>query len=501
MSLASKSEPAFVSIGFKNWKKAKERFICHEKSSTHHHAISQLQQVKTGSVLGHMSKQLQKQQRDAKLALSALFSSCRYLAGQGLALRGHDDESGNFYSLLKLRSSDMPALDSWLQRTTNFVSPDCQNEMLGMLTNAVLKKIVSVINSESRQFAVIVDGTQDCTGVEQESVCIRYVDKDLQPKEVFVGLYAPPDTCGRTIATVIEDALLRLQLPIKKLRAQTYDGASNMSGAINGCQALISQKCPLALWFHCGAHCANLAAQSVAAACPAVRDAIALANELGVLYNRSMTYRNIFNNIASMSEEHYTTLKPLCPTRWLCRTPGFKAVLDQYEAVVESLRDMAHSKVSETAVKANGLLDKFQKGNTYLLLQMALKLFNILENLNRSLQCRSALSATLTGMLEAVKIVRSELQEMRNVSSFKSIFNDAVTAAAQLNLDSIELPRQHKPPKRYCGPANAHAASTAEDYYCVIFFSFLTWLAHSYQSDSIKTRLALVPTCSWRQCC
>jgi hypothetical protein len=73
-------------------------------------------------------------------------------------------------------------------------------------------------------------------------------------------------------------------------------------------------------------------------------------------------------------------------------------------------------------------------------------------------------------MLEAVKIVRSELQEMRNVSSFKSIFNDAVTAAAQLNLDSIELPRQHKPPKRYCGQANAYAASTAEDYYmCHIF--------------------------------
>jgi len=121
-----------------------------------------------------------------------------------------------------------------------------------------------------------------------------------------------------------------------------------------------------------------------------VRDAIAHANELGVLYNRSMTYRNIFNNIASMSEQQYTTLKSLCPTRWLCRTPGIKAVLDQYEAVVESLRDMAHSKVSETAVKANGLLDKFQKGNTYLLLQMALKLFNTLENLNRSLQCRSA---------------------------------------------------------------------------------------------------------------
>jgi len=49
MSLASKSEPAFVSIGFKNWKKAIEGFSFHEKSNTHRHAISQLQQVKTGT--------------------------------------------------------------------------------------------------------------------------------------------------------------------------------------------------------------------------------------------------------------------------------------------------------------------------------------------------------------------------------------------------------------------------------------------------------------------
>ena len=39
-------------------------------------------------------------------------------------------------------------------------------------------------------------------------------------------------------------------------------------------------------------------------------------------------------------------------------------------------------------------------------------------------------SATLTGMLESVDLVRSDLQEMRNVSLFESIFNDAVTAAA-----------------------------------------------------------------------
>ncbi|KAI4823283.1 hypothetical protein KUCAC02_011878 [Chaenocephalus aceratus] len=39
------------------------------------------------------------------------------------------------------------------------------------------------------QFAIIIDGTQDISGVEQESICVRSVDADLQPKEEFLGIY------------------------------------------------------------------------------------------------------------------------------------------------------------------------------------------------------------------------------------------------------------------------------------------------------------------------
>jgi hypothetical protein len=48
-----------------------------------------------------------------------------------------------------------------------------------------------------------------------------------------------------------------------------------------------------------------------------------------------------------------------------------------------------------------------------------------------------------------------------------------VTAAAQLNVDGIELPKQHKISKGYCGPVNAHVASSAGDYYYVKFVSLL----------------------------
>ena len=57
--------------------------------------------------------------------------------------------------------------------------------MLGIVSEAVVRSIVSTVKSESQQFAVVVDGTQDCSGLEQESICIRYVDNT-----VTVGWFA-----------------------------------------------------------------------------------------------------------------------------------------------------------------------------------------------------------------------------------------------------------------------------------------------------------------------
>lgn len=40
--IARKTNPAFVSVGFKNWKKAIERFNCHQRSERHKHAVTTL---------------------------------------------------------------------------------------------------------------------------------------------------------------------------------------------------------------------------------------------------------------------------------------------------------------------------------------------------------------------------------------------------------------------------------------------------------------------------
>jgi len=85
------------------------------------------------------------------------------------------------------------------------------------------------------------------------------------------------------LANAVKDVLLRLTLPFDNLRAQTYDGAANKSDAFNGCQAVISQENPLALFFHCAAHCVNLVAEYTSESSVLVRDSLQLVNEIGVI--------------------------------------------------------------------------------------------------------------------------------------------------------------------------------------------------------------------------
>lgn len=240
--LASKREAAFSTTGFVNWKKALCKFEEHSKSRSHRFSMNQLKQVShSTSVDEQLFKKRANEQLEARKCLAMIFTSVKYLARQGMALRGHGDSEGNFCQLLNLRSEDYPLLQSWMKRKTDMTSPRIQNEILELYSHDIVRTIAGSV-LKSGCYGLIVDGTQDISKSEQISICLRYVDEDLLPHEEFVGLYDPPSTTGATLAACIFDVLLRLQLPLSLLRGQSYDGASNMSGQFNGCQAIIAER-------------------------------------------------------------------------------------------------------------------------------------------------------------------------------------------------------------------------------------------------------------------
>ena len=81
----------------------------------------------------------------------------------------------------------------------------------------------------------------------------RYVREDFLS---FVN--ADKGTNVEALATKFLEALNNLGLPLDEMRAQGYDGASVMSGHVNGVQARINQQNRKAVYIHCRSHVLNL---------------------------------------------------------------------------------------------------------------------------------------------------------------------------------------------------------------------------------------------------
>lgn len=486
-SLAKNTEPTFILTGFRNWKRAVEGFERHSSSKTHNIAVT-THIYEPKSINAQLSSVLATAQEEARSNLLKILSSVKYLAQQGLALRGHGNEEGNFHYLLLLKAEDDPALGHWLKRNHSYTSPVVQNEMLSLMSNTIIRNIAEeILALPVVQYSVIIDGTQDVSGTEQESICLRYVDSDLEPREEFIGLYETSSTTGEQISKIVSDVLLRLNLPLSGLRGQTYDGAANMSGHLSGVQAHIRKEQPLAIYVHCGPHCVNLVTQAACSTTPIVRDALQWTHELGCLFGQSGKFKTIFKSVAKSTSGSYITLKPLCPTRWTVRTPAIDAILGQYEAVLAALEEMASSNTSDTASRANGLHERFQKGTTVLGLFLAKEVMMGLEGLNTSLQGRGK---TVGGMLSAVACVKKHFQSQRTEEAFITVYTSETDLVTSLDIEPIKMPHLRKPQRRHAGPAEPYVPSTDQEYYRVQFFQVLdivtTQLTKRFEQEGLQ---------------
>jgi hypothetical protein len=109
---------AFIHGGFCNWKKATQMFAEHESCGQHKEATMKLSMQGKISVVEQLNAEHRIQQKDARTALLAIFSSLHFLARQGLAVRGHLHEDGNFMQLLKMHTMYIPSLEQWIEKRT-----------------------------------------------------------------------------------------------------------------------------------------------------------------------------------------------------------------------------------------------------------------------------------------------------------------------------------------------------------------------------------------------
>ena len=162
--------------------------------------------------------------------LDIILTSVRYFAHQGLAPWGDTSEESNLVHVLNLQAKDNPLLLNWLRKPAyKYTSPENQNEMLMIMTNHVLQKILVFVHT-SPFLSIMVDEATDSSNKEQLAIIIQWADDDLTVFEDFLGLYHLNAADAESIVAAMKDVLLQLQIHLSRHRGQCYDGFSNMAG-------------------------------------------------------------------------------------------------------------------------------------------------------------------------------------------------------------------------------------------------------------------------------
>ena len=115
---STKHDPAFISKGFKNWKDATIAFNAHLRSDCHKEGCEILElRSTTNDVAENLSKTYKEENELNRMMFIKFLQNVRFLARQGLSLRGHkDDEDSNFTQLLLLRSIGCPEVLTWMKK-------------------------------------------------------------------------------------------------------------------------------------------------------------------------------------------------------------------------------------------------------------------------------------------------------------------------------------------------------------------------------------------------
>ena len=145
-------ENSFIKIGYSNWKHARSTDKgFHQHEFLNQQAIQRLIEIpKSTEDVSEMIKSNSTEVKSQNRACLIKFISClRYLARQGLPLRGHgNDQDSNFKQLLTCRAEDDPVFSEWLNRKNqNFTSPEIQNETLKETSLSILRIIVQSIKN------------------------------------------------------------------------------------------------------------------------------------------------------------------------------------------------------------------------------------------------------------------------------------------------------------------------------------------------------------------
>ncbi|XP_039120394.1 zinc finger MYM-type protein 1-like, partial [Dioscorea cayenensis subsp. rotundata] len=266
---------AFTEVGYSNWKNGMQNFIAHEGGPESpltfaRIKVEQYQNQRENIDFVFSSKNVANDD-EYRVRLTTVVRVARYLLGEGLAFRGHDESlksmhRGHFLELLnwfcKYNEEANKVMLSNAPKNNQLTSSTIQRHIIEACGKETRKVILNEIGDKF--FSLLLDEARDSSMKEQMAVVLRFVNDVGEIVESFVGVVHVIETSTQCLKNVVDEFFAINGLSLSRLRGQGYDGASNMRGELNGLKALILNENKHAHYIHCFAHQLQLVVVSAA---------------------------------------------------------------------------------------------------------------------------------------------------------------------------------------------------------------------------------------------
>lgn len=419
----------FCKKGFNSWKKQKELYEKHATSGNHRGChekwmYHRQQQAGRPGVLDLIKSKSKEDDAEREEYIKKLYDITMLLGRTGQAFRGHDESDtstnrGNFWETCEFLAKYDKAFEKHFSKKI-YTSGKIQNEFISIVSEEVLSIISSEIR-ESGMMAVIMDEAR-CFKEEQMSIILRY-PRGTSIEEHFVGfINCSESRDAESLVKILTQHLKKMKIDDIPIIAQSYDGASVMSGKHKGVQALIKQKHPCAVFIHCLAHRVNLVVTDSCKNIPSSTEFFNTMEAIYCHYAKPANHHRLRNLQRTLGIVHME-INSLSTTRWSCRFKNCVTVLENFDAIFDDLEIEIVQSKDKDAVEARGILGALTSPCFVVCLFIFKDILSQTQILSTFLQKKDitlgSANSLVVGVLATLKKLREEFKPLwENISKF-----------------------------------------------------------------------------------
>ena len=423
---------AFSVKGYTNWKKQFQRVKEHEASASHVHAAVSAALFRQEKSMNHRideQNEAEKLQRKREVeanrkVMLRIVDTILLLGKQELAFRGHNESLasdtstnvGNFLETLKFLAKYDEVIDAHIKKVQaqheilakkkigtkkrdksrrfgrgnklTFLSNDIQTKLIDIISKEIISVLTNMI-SDCMAWALIADTTPDVSKDEQLSICVRIVGRDGSISEHLLFCLRVSSTTSTELFKSIRGQLEEHGIQFDNLVAQTYDGASNMSGKYNGLQQLVKEVAgEKVLFVHCYAHTLNLVLSDVASASLEIGQLFDCLQKLYVIFSKSQPIGEVFKKYQEEAGLPVLAVKRINTVRWNAREFSLDLFLKRYDCIQRTLYKVSIDQKFDTEKRstASSLHETFSTKNFLACAYLFREIFATTGPLSRLLQ-------------------------------------------------------------------------------------------------------------------